>query len=294
VYLAGTHAAVKVLGVLYDTHPFLSRVLFSAPLHSMTERLLIGYGRAIGVASVDILERKRGKRTLVRIDDPFDLSNCLAIISGILQIADRCHISYYIHENSNPFLVEFVPASESESEEEAYQRLFAENLTPERIAPKASLTPCSKCGAPREVGALYDFDTANGYIHQREDGRRMIFMGVHGFNSIIRELSWEIGQSVNDAFIDFERRQMAESLGSARESESLWSEDKIRDYLAARGFGILSYLVEKDGRSFITVENAFIAPLVAGRLLALWEWEHGKEGTYDFSVSNSTLNFSIS
>lgn len=294
VYLAGTHAAVKVLGVLYESHPHISKLLFSAPLHRTTERLLVGFGRSIGVAKVDIIERKRGKGATVRLHDPFDLSNCLAIISGILQIADGCPISYYIHEHSNPFLVEFVPASDKESEEEAYQRLFAENLAPKEVTPETSLARCKRCGTPREVGALYAFDTAKGFINQRQGGQRMIFMGVHGFNSIIRELSWELGQSVNDAFIGFERKHLAASLDKGEESESPWGEEKVRDYLAIRGLGVLSDLVEKGGSSYFTVENAFIAPLVAGRLLALWEREYGKEGSYEFSVTNSTLYFSIS
>jgi hypothetical protein len=98
VYLAGTHAAVKVLGVLYESHPIVGKLLFSAPLHRVTERILVKFGRAIGVASVDILERRRKESTRVMIRDPFDLSNCLAIISGILQIADGCQISYEILE----------------------------------------------------------------------------------------------------------------------------------------------------------------------------------------------------
>jgi hypothetical protein len=294
VYLAGTHAAVKVLGVLYESHPHIGKVLFSAPIHRMTERFLIGFGRALGVAKVDIIERKRGKGAMVEIHDPFDLSNCLAIISGVLQIADGCPINYYIHDQSGPYLVEFVPATEAESEEEAYQRLFAESLTPKKASDGRKFERCKRCGAPREVGNLLTFDPVKGFINERKDGERIIFMGVHGFNSIIRELSWELGSSVNETFIDFERRHLTARLSADQGMQAHWGEEQLYDYLALRGFGRLTDMVEKDSRTHFTVENAFVPPLVAGRLLAFWEHEHGREGAYQFDVTDSTLYFSIS
>jgi hypothetical protein len=190
--------------------------------------------------------------------------------------------------------VEFVTASEAESEEEAYQRLFAESLTPKKASGGRKLERCKRCGAPREIGNLLTFDTAKGFINERQGGERTIFMGVHGFNSIIRELSWELGSSVNETFIDFERRHLAARLAGGQGMQALWGEEQLYDYLVLRGFGRLSDMVEKDGRTHFTVENAFVPPLVAGRLLAFWEREHGKEGSYQFDVTNSTLYFSIS
>jgi hypothetical protein len=317
VYLAGTHAAVKVLGVLYESHPVVGKLLFSAPFHRMTERILVNYGRAIGVANVDIVERRRGDGAKVRIQDPFDLSNCLAIISGILQIADGSQISYDIldrngtgeivpgenvpggsaSDESNSYLVEFSPASAQESEEEAYQRLFAENLSPKKTG-GSKLSKCIRCGIPREVGARYTFDLANGFIQEKAGGERTIFMGVHGFNTIIRELTWELGQAVNETFIAFERNRLSEKLARdgarAGEGEGLMHEATLREYLALRGLGYLQEVREKDGGTSFTVENAFIAPLVAGRLLAFWDKERGREGTFEFDVTDDTLRFFIS
>jgi hypothetical protein len=294
VYLAGTHAAVKVLGVLYESHPHIGKLLFSAPFHNMTERILVGFGRAIGVADVKIIERNRRKGARVIIENPFDLSNCLAIISGILQIADGCNIAYDILEENGSYLVDFTPASSDMHEEEAYQRLFAENLAPKKADPSIKLPKCIVCGAPREVGQLCEFDTERGLIKERAGGERMIMMGVHGYNSIIRELSWELGHSVYDIFIDFEKRNLSARLTGAAEEERPWGGEELRKYFAVRGLGMLGEFQEKDGTTSITIQNAFIAPLVAGRLLALWELENGREGSYEFDVKDNALSFSIS
>ncbi len=307
VYLAGTHAAVKVLGVLYESHPTVGKLLFSAPFHRMTERILVKYGRAIGVAKVKIMERHRKEGAKVMIQDPFDLSNCLAIISGILQIADGCQISYEILDRDAPddaahgspaekgsYLVRFFPASAEESEEEAYQRLFAENLAPKKTE-GAVLARCRKCGAPSTFGGLYSFDIERGLISERAGGERTILMGVHGFNTIIRELTWELGQLVSETFIDFEHRRLFAVLesGSGSLHDFALREESLRTYLALRGLGYLKEMREKDEGTSFVVENAFIAPLVAGRLLAMWDKEHGRAGSYEFDVTDDTLHLLI-
>ncbi|MEW6553681.1 MAG: hypothetical protein AB1384_05290 [Actinomycetota bacterium] len=305
VYLAGTHAAVKVLGVLYESHPLVGKLLFSAPLHRMTERILVKFGRAIGVANVEILERHRREGALVMIEDPFDLSNCLAIISGILQIADGCQIAYEILEGGGPdgsasagaaadgsYLVRFFPAPAEDGEEEAYQRLFAENLSPGSTGGK-ELARCGKCGAPRAFGDLLSFDLGKGLIRERAGGERVILMGVHGLNTIIRELTWELGQVVGETFIAFERQHLLARLrGGGGVSISL-HEDPLREYLALRGLGYLREVRDGDGGTSFVVENAFIAPLVAGRLLAMWETEYGRTGSYEFDVSDDVLRLFI-
>lgn len=308
VYLAGTHAAVKVLGVLYESHPLVGKLLFSAPLHRMTENILVKYGRAIGVAGVDILERRRGRGARVEIRDPFDLANCLAIISGILQIADGRHISYRMLEGpgggpgeggpaaGDNYIVDFFPASAAEGEEEAYQRLFAENLDP-RTTAAGGLEACVQCGAPRGIGERYSFDMARGIIAERSGGERVIFMGVHGFNTIIRELTWELGSVVSETFIAFERSRLSGRLEEGHKGAGLGEgplrEDELRDYLALRGLGHLKEMRVAGGKTSVIVENAFIAPLVAGRLLALWDREHARAGSYGFDVTDDTLHLSV-
>ncbi len=292
VYHAGTHAAVKVLGVLYESHPRVGRLLFSAPLHTLTERMLVGFGKAIGVADVRIVERRRGEGATVSITDPFDLSNCLAIISGILQIADGSRISYDILEGNGSYLVSFKSAAGEDVEEEAYRRLFAENLTPSRVNGQVSLARCRKCGAPAGVGSLLDFDLQRGLITDRSDGERMIFMGLHGLNSILRELGRELGSCVDELLIAFERRNLARRLERGG-SAPAWGEEVLREYLALRGFGHLEAMRESGGTCDIVVGNAFLAPVVVGRLLAIWERAGGREGSVEYEVEGDRLRLTL-
>ncbi|NPV58040.1 MAG: hypothetical protein HPY75_00085 [Actinobacteria bacterium] len=294
VYHAGTHAAVKVLGVLYETHPLVGKVLFSAPVHSFTENLLVGFGKAIGVADVEIIERRRGDGATVTIKDPFDLPNCLAIISGILQIADGCRITYEILKENGSYVVSFKQALEEAPDEEAYHRLFAENLSPARADGDTPMARCRKCGAPSGVGAILSFDLERGLITDRSDGARMIFMGVHGLNSILRELGRELDGYVDDLLISFERRKLAERLARMGLPSSPWAEARLREYLALRGLGLLERLRERNGSCEITVMNAFLAPVVAGRLLAFWEHHLGREGSIEYEVDRNTLRLALS
>lgn len=294
VYHAGTHAAVKVLGVLYESHPLLGKLLFSAPVHSFTENMLVGFGKAIGVADVEIIERHRDNGAMVTIKDPFDLPNCLAIISGILQIADGCPITYDILDENGSYVVSFRRAQVEAHDEEAYRRLFADNLAPARAGGYTPMARCRKCGSPSGVGAMLSFDLRRGLITDRSDGTRMIFMGVHGLNSILRELGRELDGYVDDLLIAFERRKLAERLARTGPPSSPWEEAALREYLALRGLGLLERLRERNWSCEIEVVNAFLAPVVAGRLLALREHHLGREGSIEYEVDRDTLRLAVS
>ena len=289
VYLAGTNALVKVLGSLYDSHPRLSGLLFSGPMHRLTERILVAVGRAIGMCKVDITERKRGKRTRVRIHDPFDLTNCLAVISGILQLADGVPFSYEILAENGSFLVEFTPAPE-QTKKEAFRRLIADELTPEETEKHKDFNCCGKCGVPQEIGKQYSFDMGKGLIMDRDGGERVVFMGTHGLNTIIRELERELGPSVNQLFVEFERENFTRKLEGPLKDKNLMGDLELREYLGLRGLGLLSEMSLEGTKIHFVVENAFIAPLVAGRLLALCEMDFGRQCYYDYSVEDHTLS----
>jgi len=288
VYLAGTNALVKVLGSLYDSRPHMSRMLFSAPMHRLTERILVAVGRAIGVCKVDITERKRGKRTRVRIHNPFDLTNCLAVISGILQLADKVPFTYEILSDNGSYLVQFTPSPE-QADKEAFQRLIADELTPEETEKHKDFPCCKKCGMPLEVSDQYSFDMGKGLIMDKDGGERVVFMGTHGLNTIIRELERELGPSINQLFVEFERENFTKKLEGPLKDKNLIGDLELREYLSLRGLGLLSEMSLEGTKIHFVVENAFIAPLVAGRLLALCERDFGRQCYYDFSVENHTL-----
>ena len=292
VYLAGTNALVKVLGSLYDSHPRLAGLLFSGPIHRLTERILVAVGRAIGVCKVDITERKRGKRTRVRIYDPFDLTNCLAVISGILQLADGVPFTYEILGENGSYLVEFTPSPE-QTEKEAFRRLIADELAPEETEKHKEFPCCGKCGVPQEIGEHYSFDMEKGLIVDKDGGERVVFMGTHGLNTIIRELERELGPSVNELFVEFEKENFAEKLEGPLRDKHLMGDIELREYLSLRGLGLLSEMRLDAGELSFVVENAFVAPIVAGRLAALCEREFRGEYPYEFSVDGRTMKLSI-
>lgn len=292
VYLAGTNALVKALGSLYASHPRLAGFLFSAPLHRLTERMLVAVGRAIGVARVDILERKRGKRTTVRIHDPFDITNCLAIISGILQLADGVPHSYNILGENGSHLVEFIPYP-GQADGEAFRRLTADDLTPVETAKHRDLPCCDKCKLPRELGGQYSFDMQRGVIRDRDGGERVVFMGTQGLNTIIRELERELGPMVSELFLEFEKENFAGKLEGPLRVKHLIGDVELRRYLSLRGLGLLTEMKLEGTRLNFVVENAFVAPIVAGRLLALCERDFERSCAYDYQVEGGTLSLTL-
>lgn len=293
VFLAGMHAAVKVLGVLHDAHPLVARLLFSAPLHGLTERMLVAFARAIGVARVDIIERARGGTTRVRIHDPFDLDNCLAIIAGVLQIADGHPVSYEVLRQNGDCVVEFSPSPEDATKSETYRRMAAADLVPARLSASAALPRCRRCGAPRGVGEQFTFDMRQGLITENASGERVILMGDHGMNTIVREMEAELGNLINEIFTAFEKRNFARKLASGAYGDGPWDAPALRAYLALRGLGMLTAMEETEERTTFDVANAFVPTIVAGRLAALWEKRNGRECSCVSTVSGSSLNVAL-
>jgi hypothetical protein len=122
----------------------------------------------------------------------------------------------------------------------------------------------------------------------------MIFMGVHGLNSILRELGRELGGYVDGLLIDFERRNLAGKLARMGGARLPWREEALREQLALRGFGMLESMRENGGTCEAVVRNAFLAPVVAGRLLAIWEHERGRRGSMEHEVEGNVLRLRLS
>jgi hypothetical protein len=76
-------------------------------------------------------------------------------------------------------------------------------------------------------------------------------------------------------------------------AEEMRDEDELREYLALRGLGMLSSMDEDGGEFRFTVANAFIPHMVAGRLLALCEYQHEMRCSYEYSVEGNTLHLSL-
>ena len=294
IYNAGRHASEEVVKDLFAAHPFIAKLAVKRPFIFLCERVLIHFGKSIGCGSYEILDQKLYKHAKLRMREPYHPMHCLAIVAGALQFLSRVPFTYTATEEDDGLIVDIAFRDKKEEEEEAYLRLTPADLSPKRGSERFVQPRCPGCTTPVEIGRLLSFDMERGLITVRESGERMILLGVYSLNAIVREFEKELGYDFNDIFIESERKNFARKLGENLKDAGQWGEKPLYEYLALRGLGTLSEMIERDGKASLTIENTFIPPIVVGRLVALWEREYQKEGSYEFGVSGNTLQLSIS
>jgi len=300
IYNAGKNASERVITDMFTVHRLLGRLVFSTPFSPITQRILPHFGRALGVGRNEILKHKRKKYGILRMCDPYHLEHCLAVVAGAIQVMYRnlyeggTDIAYEVTQEEDCYMVRLTPQPRDESEEdEARLRLSPADLMPSE-QDGLELPLCPKCKVPREIGKLYQFDMDSGIITERLNVERVILIGLYSLNSIIREMERELGYDINDLFIKMEKDNFKRKLAVTLLAEEMRDEDELREYLALRGLGMLTDM-EEDGDEFsFTIANVFIPPMVAGRLLALCEYQHEMKFSHEYTVEGNTLRLTFS
>ncbi len=291
---AGRHASARVIDDLLSAHPLLGKLVFTRPLYRLTQRMLVDFGMSIGVGKIEVIEHKKGKRGSIRITDPYNVPHCTAVLLGSMDNMYGYPVSADIREEGGgSFIGEFELAKRDSAVDEAFLRLTTEDLNPERSGTTHAFTPCKKCGAPRDFGSTYSFDPARGIIIEQLNRERVVLLGVYSINSIVREFENELGHDITDLFVRKEDESFKRKLAVTLLAEEMRNERDIRDYLCLRGFGMLSEMVEEGDITHFTIENAFIPPVVAGRLLALCEYRHGTKCAYEYALEDNKMRLSI-
>jgi hypothetical protein len=133
----------------------------------------------------------------------------------------------------------------------------------------------------------------DGIITERLNVERVLLIGLYSLNSIVREMERELGYDINDLFIKVEKDNFKRKLAVTLLADEMRNMEELREYLALRGLGMLTELEEEGEEARFTVENAFIPPMVAGRLLALYEYRHKKKYSYEYTLEEHTLSINI-
>lgn len=292
---AGRQASARVIEDLLSSHPLLGKVVFKAPLYHITQKLLVDFGMSIGIGRIEIVEHRKGRRGTIRFIDPYNLPHCSAIMLGSMDVIYGYTVSAEIREEGEDcFIGELKPHEQGGGAlDEAFLRLTTEDLNPRRVGGAQELKPCSRCGAPRDVGVLFSFDPANGIITEQMNRERVVLLGVYSLNSIVRELEKELGRDIADLFISKERDSFKKKLASTLLADEMRDTQEIRDYFRLRGLGMLVEMEEGEQASSFTLENAFIPPIAAGRLLALCEYRHNQKCGYEYTLDGNTLRLSV-
>ncbi|MDY6796885.1 MAG: hypothetical protein SWK76_16625 [Actinomycetota bacterium] len=293
VFNVGRHASTRVIRDLLSSHPLMERIAFKAPFYHLSQQILVDFGKAMGTGDIEILEHRKGKYGSLIVRAPYNPAHGKAIIAGAIDAVYGYPVCSSINEEADSFTLELVPDREDVKTLETFSLLTAAGLAPQKLEPGYEMPTCKRCGTPLVIGDSYDFDIEKGVITEKASGERTVFIWVYSLNAIIREFGKELGQDIEDLFIAVERENFARKLSKTLWNEDLWGEDRIRQYLAQRGLGMLHEVyIDGDKISFM-VKNSFIAPIVTGRLLALWEREHQADASYKHTVINDNLKLTI-
>jgi hypothetical protein len=271
IYNASVHASQGVIDDMLRPHPMLRKLVFSSPLYRLTERLICNLYKAIGAGGIDLCEHSKRRRAKAIISIPFNLTQCLAITAGALQAIDGVPYLHDIVKEGEPTEVDFIPSSGEYGDEEAYERLSTAELTPSTSLPSPAFTPCPKCGVPQKIGEMFSFDLQRGVVKERKGGGRVILGGVASFNALFREFERELGDSIDDITIVIEKESTKKNLADSGDVGKSWDKAELRDYLALYGTGILEEMEQDGDKVTFSVANVYVSPLIAGRLVGLWE-----------------------
>jgi len=292
---AGRQASARVIEDLLGAHPLLAKLAFKAPFYHLVEKALVDFGKAIGVGDIEVLTHRKGKRGIIRITDPYHLSHCAAIVMGSMDVVYGYPVALSVAEDDKGCLLELEPGKSDEMiMEESFARLASAELKPRTFSGMPDVPRCKACGAPADLGSLYSFDLDRGIIREQLDQERVILIGVYSLNSILREFEQELGYDIADLFIRVEGGNFKRKLAVTLLGDDLKDAQGIQDYLALRGLGMLTSMETDADTSSFMVENVYIGPVVAGRLLALCEYQHGEKYSYEYSLQGNTLRFSTS
>jgi hypothetical protein len=140
---------------------------------------------------------------------------------------------------------------------------------------------------------MFSFDLKRGVAKDRRGGGRIILGGIASFNAMFREFERELGETIDDITISVEKESTKKNLADRGDIGKSWDEAELRDHLALYGTGILQEMEQDGDEITFSVANAYVPPLIAGRLVGMWENQHQEEASYDFSVEDNTVNLTV-
>lgn len=298
VFKAAANAAEGVVGDAMKAHPALFGLLKRLPLHRFVYEASADLARAVGAGRITLLGqrgRQGERRVRVRVENPFNVFLVSAMVVGAMRAIYNLPVLYDLGEEGGAYLMEAHQAPHA-AKEEAYERFAPSELVPERIAAE-TLPTCRRCGAPSALGDSFSWIPEDGLLVEKAGGERMVFPGLYLLHSLIREFDAELGGITAEVFLEAERRLYKRKLARAqREADSPSStlqESRLRMHLSLHGLGYLESLRREGDVMEILVKNAFVAPLLAGRLVAMWEYGTGLDSSFDYSIDEGTLALSL-
>jgi len=153
------------------------------------------------------------------------------------------------------------------------------------------LDRCAVCGGPQAL-AGYRWYLDRGICLNRTTRRRMVMMSPQVLDVIFSELREELGDAVDEAVVEAQRRFTRSGFYSI---DDVGSEADFRTMLALRGLGNLKEIkIRKKGLQ-MRLENAALPLMIVGMMQGAFDALLGLESTVEWELSDqNTLEIEVS
>jgi hypothetical protein len=144
------------------------------------------------------------------------------------------------------------------------------------------LKRCSSCGGPAALSD-YKWDLARGVVTLEPSGRRICMLGPIVMDPLFEALETELGESIQAAVIEAQRRFVRGGMYSVSEVRS---ESQMREFFALRGLGYIREL--RMGRKGVRfgIDNAHMHLMIVGQTQGMYELAFGKESQVEWEVND--------
>lgn len=138
---------------------------------------------------------------------------------------------------------------------------------------------CTVCDVPLRV-AECRWNLEAGTLTQPESGRRMAIIGPRGMEAILEDLEAELGETIPEAVIEAQRRQIKESM---KDMSWLGDPGHYQAMMAFRGLCNLTRFERGEAKLSLTMENPCLPLMSVGMVQAMFELATGSdESAYRF------------
>jgi hypothetical protein len=295
VFNSACYDSEQLVRNLLESRPLLSRLASKSPFSRLIYHLVADFGKASGIGNVELLEIRGNAGDMdikLRVTNPFNYSFVSAVIVGASKAMYGYPVTHSKIEDGNGSIMQIKQIKE-EQPVDFRHRASSAGLPPRELCMGEVLPACKRCGAPERAGSEFSWDLQRGIITESTSNERIFFPGLYLVNSMISEFEKILGYPVTDTFIKVERKLFGRKLARTLMGWQLWDESELRDYLALRGLGMLRELEMEGEKAKITVDNAFMSPILAGRLITLWEYRFNHEPGYNLAIDNNVAYLTI-
>ncbi len=240
----------------------------------VTEKIIADVAIGLGHGRSEILEHKRGKLIRVRVSEPYNA----ALATGDLLGTYEAHFLMTAVASCQVEGDSVVITIEKDHDGMTWQdptRLTLKKMP--TFEGQVEFERCGRCDVPLAMTRKVSWNTSRGIITNNASGARQVMIIVEAINAVIRELTWELGETIPDMVREAEQAFVAsEMVGTELEGTAETYAQLLSD-MTVFGQGNPVEVTKEGVLLTVRVDNPFCEPLIAGRIAGFYQAVEGVE-----------------